>query len=723
MTEEEIRAALSSPTLTPDLAFNALQAISGLANDVATQPVARELVIRMLAAKALLRDDFLPLLDGLVRSVGLIPYADPTQNLSLDDHYLLEAHRAPIPEDSYFFHTLQLQIYRDLIAGRNLVLSATTSVGKSLVVDAVIASGVYPVIAIIVPTIALIDETRRRLGRRFAKTHDIITHPTQETDFTRPVVFILTQERALAREDLGRVQFFVIDEFYKLEINEKDPERSVDLNLIFARLAGQGAKFYLIGPHVSAVGGIAARFNPVFVPSEFSTVALDIMQFDLPEKGDARKEKLVELCNELSSPTLIYCQSPPRATALAEHLLKHGGLGKVASTRSAVEWLRREYPEEWVVTQALEHGIGIHHGNVPRAIQQYIVRAFDAGDIRFIICTSTLIEGINTVAENVIIYDRRIENTGFGNFTFRNIAGRAGRMRKYFIGKVFVLEAAPPDEVTSVEVAVGLQNERTPTALLLELGDQDLAPISRERIRNIELESPLSMATLRLNRHIPLDRQYAVHRHIVRDLVHLEDALVWSGMPQPFQLLQACEMIHDHLDGTALSRYGVTSGMGLKAELDRLRFAKSFRAYIDHRVTKRAFFQSISEAVEQALKFMRRYIAYTFPRSLMAISNIQAEVMTRNGREISGDYTLFASRAGSLFMNASLFALDEYGVPPETARRLRPTGDGPKSLDEALGLLSLAAQDPNSDLDLFERGIVDDLMATLPPRLTARTPN
>src|SRR3546814_14214931 len=114
------------------MAFDALQTISALANDVATQPAARELVIRMLAAKDLLRDDFHPLLDGLIRSVGLIPYADPDNARSLDDHYLMEAHRAPIQdEDDYFFHTLQLQLYRALVAGTTVVLSATTRAGRS----------------------------------------------------------------------------------------------------------------------------------------------------------------------------------------------------------------------------------------------------------------------------------------------------------------------------------------------------------------------------------------------------------------------------------------------------------------------------------------------------------------------------------------------------------------------------------------------------------------
>src|SRR3546814_18410872 len=123
--------------------------------------------------------------------------------------------------------------------------------------------------------------------------------------------------------------------------------------------------------------------------------------------------------------------------------------------------------------------------------------------------------------------------------------------------------------------------------------------------------------------------------------------------------------------------------MGLNAELVRLRLAKTFRSYIDHRVANRAFFQSVSESVEQSLKFMRRYVSYTFPRSLLAISNIQAEVLKRNGRETVGDYSTFASRAASLFMNSSLFALDEYGVPPETTNRLKYAGNGPTTLSRS----------------------------------------
>ena len=141
---------------------------------------------------------------------------------------LFEAHKPPIDEPGLLFHTLQLQIYRDLAAGRNVVLSASTSVGKSLVVDAVIASGKHRHVVIIVPTIALIDETRRRLAKRFGAAYDIVTHPTQEVDPSCSTIFVLTQERALARQDLGAVSFFVIDEFYKLDLTRDRSDRTID---------------------------------------------------------------------------------------------------------------------------------------------------------------------------------------------------------------------------------------------------------------------------------------------------------------------------------------------------------------------------------------------------------------------------------------------------------------------------------------------------------------
>lgn len=710
-----LRAALATPDALASDPFGLLQAISTLVNSHPSHGIGREMVIRALSVQDLFPEDHKVILQSMVKSVGLIPYLDrDLRGFDLQDRMLIEAHRPPIDEPGLLFHTLQLQIYRDLLAGRNVVLSASTSVGKSLVVDAVIASGKHHHMVIVVPTIALIDETRRRLSKRFGATYDVVTHPTQASDVTRPTVFVLTQERALVRQDLGEVTFFVIDEFYKLDLRRDRTDRTIDLNLCFNKLARSGAQFYLIGPNIDAVTGLGEAYEYTFIPSRFSTVALDIVVYDLPRDDEVRCEKLVDILPRLETPTLVYCQSPPKAALVAEALIDSKLFPENFATADVVDWLVREYPEQWIFIRALRCGIGVHHGNIPRALQQYVVRAFEQGHIKIIVCTSTIIEGVNTVAENVIVYDKRIGSPNLDSFTFKNIAGRAGRMTKYFIGKVFVLEAPPADDPSySVEIGIQHQDEKTPFPLIVDLPEEDLKPVSKQRIEDVRFESPISLATIRLNRHIPVEDQYAVHRVISRDLVLLEDSLAWKGSPEPHQLLAVCNIIYDQIDrGRSLGGYGVMSGVGLKAELDRLRMAKSFREVLDHWVARKRFDDSISDAVERGLRFMRRYVSFTFPRQLMAVSHIQAEIYDREGVAKIGDYSFFAASAESLFMESGLFALDEYGVPPELARRLGKGAGEVRTLDAGLALVANVDLQAK-DLHPFEREILADVLASL----------
>ena len=85
-----------------------------------------------------------------------------------------------------------------------MVLSAPTSFGKSLIVDALIASGKFKNIVIVVPTISLIDETRRRLSK-FKKQFKIVTHSLQSPADKN--IYILTQERVLEEDFIGDVDF------------------------------------------------------------------------------------------------------------------------------------------------------------------------------------------------------------------------------------------------------------------------------------------------------------------------------------------------------------------------------------------------------------------------------------------------------------------------------------------------------------------------------------
>jgi len=725
MEEETIRRLLADPRSFTESAFPILRELARMANDERSVVVARELVIRVLALKAELRDGYDDLLDSLVRQVGLYPYVDQTRLRSFADQVAIEAHRVPGIKEGRLFHSLQLEVFQGLIRNDNIVLSAPTSVGKSLVIDAVLATRRHKISVIVVPTIALIDETRRRVGQSLGQSHDIITHPAQKRlDDGRPTVYVLTQERALSRTDLADVDFFVIDEFYKLDLRGGDmDERAVDLNLCFHRFARQGAQFYLIGPNISDVRGLHSEYRHVFLPSPFSTVALDVTHFNLKKDDLERGRKLVELCAAFETPTLVYCQSPRSAREAANLIYTGADLPEVGATRDAVDWLEHHFPAEWEVVQALRRGVGIHHGNVPRALQQYMVRAFEEGHIRFLVCTSTMIEGVNTVAENVVIFDRRSgKNKTLDDFTFRNIAGRAGRMNRYFIGKVFVLEEAVEDGDHVVDLPIDRQNATTPLSLLLDLPIENLTEESRNRLNEIFSQSKLSEATIRQNRYLPMATQNALVDAISDMHDQAPHLLAWRGMPDSGQLLAVCDLIFDHVDqGTTLRRHGIYKGSQLQAALAGLMAAQDFGAFIRRRVADRWQEQSISDAVEGALSFLRNYVGYTFGRQLMAVSRIQADVLLRLKGARAGDYTLLAARAESLFLPAGLYALDEYGVPAEIAAKLMLSTGPIEDVDQGLRMLASIDLD-QMDLMPFERDLINNVRQSLPPRAFVAAP-
>jgi hypothetical protein len=74
----------------------------------------------------------------------------------------------------------------------------------------------------------------------------------------------------------------------------------------------------------------------------------------------------------------------------------------------------------------------------------------------------------------------------------------------------------------------------------------------------------------------------------------------------------------------------------------------------------------------------------------------------------TGNYAFFAEQAENLFMPSVLYALDEYGIPSQSAERLQRSLLPASSLDEVLlrlGRINLQ----NADLSPFENDILHDV--------------
>jgi ATP-dependent helicase YprA (DUF1998 family) len=169
---------------------------------------------------------------ALARSLGLWNYID-REYADIRDAFVADA--AEIPDLGIVLHREQQSALNSLLAGNNLVLSAPTSFGKSILIDALLLEDRFKRVAIVLPTIALLDEFRRRLVRQFKDDFDILMHHS-ETSEREKVIFLGTQERLINRDDLGKLDLVVVDEFYKLDPDRKD-SRSMTLNAAVYRLS------------------------------------------------------------------------------------------------------------------------------------------------------------------------------------------------------------------------------------------------------------------------------------------------------------------------------------------------------------------------------------------------------------------------------------------------------------------------------------------------------
>ncbi|TOJ55382.1 hypothetical protein CGI36_24620, partial [Vibrio parahaemolyticus] len=79
---------------------------------------------------------------------------------------------------------------------------------------------------------------------------------------------------------------------------------------------------------------------------------------------------------------------------------------------------------------------------------QIQVRLFEEEHgLKNLVSTSSIIEGVNTSAENVVLWSN-LSGRGrarINDFSYKNIIGRGGRMFRHFIGKIYILEK-PPEE-------------------------------------------------------------------------------------------------------------------------------------------------------------------------------------------------------------------------------------------------------------------------------------
>ena len=688
MDASQIQRRLAAPVETGDDAFSLVRSVAYFFQRADTDMVrALDLIIRLLDRREELQSKVGGLgimIDSVAREAGLYPYVEGRS--SWRDEVAIDLMRAPGLED-VIFHIEQALVFNKLSHGRSIILSAPTSFGKSLLIDALIALRRPSIVVAVVPTIALLDEFRRRMSSRFPD-YQVITRSTEDRASER-AIYVGTQERLLERQDLHTIDLFIIDEFYKLDLERSD-QRSLALNTVLARFGRRSRQIYLLGPSIDEVPNIDRfRDDIEFVKTRYSPVTADII--DRTDLGPSPATLIEDLKLTGQSSSLIYVQSPPSAAKLTYEIINKDLYEGTEFCRELGDWLAESYHPEWILSTAVKQGIGIHHGRIPRSIAQLMISLFNDGDLKSIVCTSSMIEGVNTAAENVLIYDRKISTSKLDRFTFDNIKGRAGRMFRHKVGKVF-LYSPPPDEADfRVRVPLFDADELMMPELLVQLDDESLTAVARRRKRAITDSSALPPETLKRWAEFGVDGLNSLAGQLDDELRTESSLLRWKGRPTFDELEATFSLPWTTLD---FPKHDIRSARQLAFYAFRLLQSSSLRNYMDGLV--RGTGLPAQREIDLAFNFLRG-AEYIFPQVLLAMNDI-IDVVSGEGKV---NYRAFAAQLQNLFLPGELRALDEFGVPLPLLRRLSPLFDS-GDLDGSRRLLAAPTLPIRAALSGFE---------------------
>ncbi|MDZ4691063.1 DEAD/DEAH box helicase [Terricaulis sp.] len=623
-------------------------------------------------------EQFQEVLSATARALGLWNYIDRSAADSKDR--LVAESVTSERLGGIALHREQIKALNTLLAGRNLILSAPTSFGKSLLIDALLLTGRYKRVAIVLPTLALLDEFRRRLAKRFGEQFQIVMH-SNERATSEKTIFLGTQERLIGRSDATDLDLVVVDEFYKLDPARKD-ERSVTLNAAVYGLLKESKQFFFLGPNIEGVQTVGeSGWSFEFLKTRFSTVAVDT--FDLKNVANKEQRLAQEAYDPKNWPALIFVSSPKKANELAAALVEPAH--KVGNGEPLASWIEQYFGGKWALSEAVSKGIGIHHGRMPRALASRFVTLFNNGTLPIMVCTSTLIEGVNTAAKSVLIYDKTINRAQFDFFTYSNIKGRAGRLGQHHTGQVFLFHAPPAQE--NVEVAPPLFGDldAAPAELLVHIKKGELSPLLQGRVSQLQTQLKLSSDELRRLAPLGLDNLLALQRH-VRQALSANLRLGWSGYPRFEEIEAVCTVLAKVRNPR---EFGAFSARQLAFYLNQLRSAPTMREFF---VWYSKNYRGDLHELDNVFRFLRA-CEYSLPEYFGAV-----EAFVRSERRTC-DYSQFIAGLPRWFRADALKNLEEEGVPIQISERFLQHGDDPQSLRSRLRAVANSRDARMSDVE------------------------
>lgn len=389
-------------------------------------------------------------------------------------------------EEEKSFHKYQKIVYDKFKKGtkNRYFLTAPTSFGKTFIVNEIIKKMNYRNIVLIYPTLSLLAENYiKLLDDKFFSKYNIHTLSDEDIDEEENNLFIYTPERFLSMADKKedfKFDFIFMDEIYKIDNqflidnqtigeNERDLSFRVALQLVCMK----AKDILLAGPYIEIVDNNSSSIQNFFKDNDFKKICFNEIEIvnksllEIREKKEYKfegldfkinakptRKKLETLLKILyksgNKSSIIYTYSRSQTENIAKWIIQFKQNQEVYNEIEDVEkqekfaifmdHIKNAFSEDWILYKGLQNGIGIHHGYIPKYIQKEIIEFFNQGVLDTIISTTTITEGINTSAKNMIVMSDKKGTKPLKKFDAQNIAGRAGRFMHHFKGFVFSID-------------------------------------------------------------------------------------------------------------------------------------------------------------------------------------------------------------------------------------------------------------------------------------------
>lgn len=354
-------------------------------------------------------------------------------------------------------------------------LSASTSFGKTFVVYEIIKKMQYRNIVLIFPTIALLSENLERLASDKSYKSFKIHTLSGVSELGEKNIFVYTPERFLSFMEKQAhsisFDFVFIDEAYKID-NEyfldeaaKENERDVAYRIATHYALLNSSDILLAGPYIEFSDIESNSFNIFLKKNDIHLLNFNDIEivgksyhevkgakkleinksFTVEFESKSKERRLLSILSVLESKkenTIVYCSTKSGTEKYARVIVK----SKSNTNRDTSEFsnfidhIRENFHKDWIVIKGLENGIGIHHGLIPKYIQKEMIRLFNNGLLTTLLSTTTITEGVNTSAKNLIVLHNKKGNKILKKFDAKNISGRAGRFLSHFSGRVIILQ-------------------------------------------------------------------------------------------------------------------------------------------------------------------------------------------------------------------------------------------------------------------------------------------